>query len=149
MNEDRVMGAGRDMVGKAEWKVGGAIGDRDVQTDGMIDRVAGVFQNGYGAARDVAADAAEVAPVLLEEAANRSRDLGRRIDTVVRENLGDNGPLYVLAGAIGLVGLGLFAISKARQGSGGATRSRATRPTAARSRRAPAKRASKAKAVVA
>jgi len=148
MNEDRVIGAGRDMAGKVEFKVGNAVGDQDMQTDGMIDRVAGVFQNGYGAARDVAADAAEVAPVLMEEAANRGRDLGRRIDNVVRENLGDNGPLYLLAGAIGLVGLGLFAVSQVRQGSGGASRSQATRP-AARARRAPAKRTAKAKSAAA
>jgi len=148
MNEDRVIGAGRDMAGKVEFKVGSAVGDQDMQTDGMIDRVAGVFQNGYGAARDVAADAAEVAPVLMEEAANRGRDLGRRIDNVVRENLGDNGPLYLLAGAIGLVGLGLFAVSQVRQGSGGASRSQATRP-AARTRRAPAKRTAKAKSAAA
>jgi len=148
MNEDRVIGAGRDMAGKVEFKVGSAVGDQDMQTDGMIDRVAGVFQNGYGAARDVAADAAEVAPVLMEEAANRGRDLGRRIDNVVRENLGDNGPLYLLAGAIGLVGLGLFAVSQVRQGSGGASRSQATRP-AARARRAPAKRTAKAKSAAA
>ena len=148
MNEDRVIGAGRDMAGKVEFKVGSAVGDQDMQTDGMIDRVAGVFQNGYGAARDVAADAAEVAPVLMEEAANRGRDLGRRIDNVVRENLGDNGPLYLLAGAIGLVGLGLFAVSQVRQGSGGASRSQTARP-AARTRRAPAKRTAKAKSAAA
>ena len=148
MNEDRVIGAGRDMAGKVEFKVGNAVGDKDMQTDGMIDRVAGVFQNGYGAARDVAADAAEVAPVLMEEAANRGRDLGRRIDNVVRENLGDNGPLYLLAGAIGLVGLGLFAVSQVRQGSGGTSRSQTARP-AARTRRAPAKRTAKAKSAAA
>jgi len=148
MNEDRVIGAGRDMAGKVEFKVGGALGDQDMQTDGMIDRVAGVFQNGYGAARDVAADAAEVAPVLMEEAANRGRDLGRRIDTVVRENLGDNGPLYLLAGAIGLVGLGLFAVSQARQGWSLSSPLRTARP-AARTRRAPAKRTAKAKTAVA
>lgn len=148
MNEDRVIGVGRDMVGKVEWKVGDAIDDRDMQADGVVDRVAGAFQQGYGTARDVAIDAAEVAPVLLERAADRSRDLGRRIDTAVRENLGDNGPLYLLAGAIGLVGLGLFAIGQARQGRSGAARSQNSRP-AARTRRTPAKRTSVSKPVAA
>jgi len=147
MNEDRVIGAGRETVGKVEFKVGDALGDRDVQADGVIDRVAGVFQHGYGAARDVAEDAAEVAPVLMERAADRGRDLGRRIDAVVRDNLGDNGPLYLLAGAIGLVGLGLFAVSQARQGRGGTTRSQTSRP--ARTRRAPARRAAKTKVAAA
>jgi len=145
MNEDRVIGAGRDMAGKVEWKVGDALNDQDIQADGVVNRVAGVFQHGYGIARDAADDAAEVAPVLLERAADRGRDLGRRVDTVVRENLGDNGALYLLAGAIGLVGLGLFAVSQARQGWGGATRSQTSRP-AARTRRAPAKRTSKSAA---
>ena len=145
MNEDRVIGAGRDIAGKVEWKVGDALNDQDMQADGVVNRVAGVFQHGYGIARDAADDAAEVAPVLLERAADRSRDLGRRVDTVVRENLGDNGALYLLAGAIGLVGLGLFAVSQARQGRSGATRSPTSRP-AARTRRVPAKRTSKSAA---
>ncbi len=144
MNEDRVIGAGQDMVGKVEWKVGTALDDQDMQADGVVDRLAGVFQHGYGTARDVADDAADVAPVLLARAVDRSRDLGRRVDTVVRENLGDNGALYLLAGAIGLVGLGLFAVSQARQGRSGATRSQTSRP-AARTRRAPARRTSKSK----
>ena len=83
----------------------------------------------------------DAAPAILDRAADRSRDLGRRIDTVV----GDNGPLYLLAGAIGLVGLGLFAVSQTRSGSGSATRSQAKRPAARRARRAPAKRTVKAK----
>lgn len=147
MNEDRVIGAGRDVAGKVEFKVGEAIGDQDLQADGVIDRVAGVFQHGYGTARDAAADVAEAAPALFDEVGNRGRDLGRRVDNVVRENLGENGALYLLAGAIGLVGLGLFAISKARQTGGGAARSQA-RP-AARTRRAPARRATKAKSAAA
>lgn len=147
MNEDRVLGAGREMAGEAKFKVGEALGDRDVQADGVIDRVAGVFQHGYGTARDIAEDAVEVAPILLAEAADRGRDLSRRIDGVVRRNLGDNGPLYVLAGAIGLVGLGLFAVSQARRG-GGTTRAQTTRPVT-RTRRAPARRGAKAKSAAA
>ena len=146
MNEDRVIGAGRDMAGKVEWKVGDAVGDKDLQADGVIDRVAGVFQHGYGTARDAAADAIDGAPFMLDEAADRGRDLGRRIDAAVRQNLGDNGPLYILAGAIGLVGLGLFAVSQARQGSGRAKRAKTTRPAA---RRAPAKRAARTKSAAA
>jgi len=146
MNEDRVIGAGRDMAGKVEWKVGDAVGDQDLQADGVIDRVAGVFQHGYGTARDVAADAIDGTPAMLDEAADRGRDLGRRIDAVVRRNLGDNGPLYLLAGAIGLVGLGLFAVSQARRGASRAPRT--TRP-AARTRRTPAKRAARTKSAAA
>jgi uncharacterized protein YjbJ (UPF0337 family) len=146
MNEDRVIGAGQDMVGKVEWKVGDAINDQEMQADGVVDRLAGVFQHGYGTARDLADDAAEVTPVLLERAADRGRDLGRRVDAVVRENLGDNGALYLLAGAIGLVGLGLFAVSQARRGPSGATRSQTSRPAA---RRAPVKRAARTKSAAA
>jgi len=146
MNEDRVIGAGRDMAGKVEFKVGDAVNDQGLQADGVIDRVAGVFQHGYGTARDVAADAIDGAPAMFDEAADRGRDLGRRIDAAVRRNLGDNGPLYLLAGAIGLVGLGLFAVSQARQGSGRATRT--TRP-ATRTRRTPAKRAARTRSAAA
>ena len=146
MNEDRVIGAGRDIAGKVEWKVGDALNDQDMQADGVVNRVAGAFQNGYGIARDAADDAVEVAPALLERAADHGRDLGRRVDTVVRENLGDNGALYLLAGAIGLVGLGLFAVSRARQSSGRTPRSQITRPAA---RRAPARRTAKAKSAAA
>ncbi len=117
MNEDRIVGAGRDLAGKAELAVGDAVGSDRVRVDGAVDRVSGVFQNGYGRARDAAAEALDEAPAVLGDLADRGRALTRRLDTTVRETLGEHGPIYLLAGAIGLVGLGLFALSQSRSSS--------------------------------
>jgi uncharacterized protein YjbJ (UPF0337 family) len=110
MNEHRVLGAGRALVGDAEIAVGDAIGSSGLQADGVVDRVAGVFQQGYGTAKDAVADAPEV----LADLAHRGRQLGGRADAAVRRELGDNGPLIVLAGAVALFGLGLFAFARSR-----------------------------------
>ena len=150
MNQDRVIGAGRDLAGKAEWAVGDAVGSSKLQADGLIDRVSGVFQNGYGQVRDAATEALIDAKPVLNEALDRGQDLidrgqelGQQVDAAIRRRLGDNGPLYVLAGAvgaIGLLGLGLFAFSQSRGGSTPARRrsttSKASKPAPARARAA-------------
>jgi uncharacterized protein YjbJ (UPF0337 family) len=122
MNEDRIIGAGRDLAGKTEWAVGDAVGSNRLQADGVIDRVGGVFQNGYGQARDAAADALHDAPAAINDVVNRGQELSQQVDAAIRRRLGEHGSLYVLAGAVGLLGLGLLAFSQARSPSASATR---------------------------
>jgi uncharacterized protein YjbJ (UPF0337 family) len=148
MNDDRIAGSVRDLAGKAEWAVGDAIGNSRLQADGLIDRVGGVFQNGYGQARDAATEALIDAKPVLDNVVERGQELGQQVDAAIRRRLGDNGPLYVLAGAIGLFGLGLFALSRTGGSSKPAarrtTKTKTTRPATAR-KRAAAPRARKAK----
>lgn len=117
MNEDRIIGAGRDLAGKAEWSVGDAVGSSRLQADGVIDRVGGVFQNGYGQVRDAAADALHDGPAALNDVVSRGQELSQQVDAAIRRRLGEHGPLYVLAGAAGLLGLGLLAFSQSRSPS--------------------------------
>ena len=112
MNDDRIIGAGRDLLGKAERGIGDATGSDRLQGDGMVDQVTGAVQHGYGIVKDKVGDLVEDAPGAMAGAVSRTRELGRQGDEAVRERLGDNGPLYLLGGAIALLALGAFAISR-------------------------------------
>ena len=135
MNEHRVVGSGRAMFGDAEQVLGEAVGSDQLATEGLIDRAAGVFENGYGKARDAISDLASDAPERFDDLVSRGRELGRQADRAVRRELGDSGPVYLLAGAVALVGLGLFAIFSQRQPAA---------PSRAPARKAPATRAKRA-----
>ena len=114
MSDYTVVGTGREIAGTVEFKVGEAVANDDMKADGLIDRAGGMLEHGYGTAVDLASDAVGEAPAIWERAVDRGRALGREADATIRENLGDNGPLYVLAGVLGLVGLGVFAYSWSR-----------------------------------
>lgn len=132
MNEYIVVGAGREAAGTVEFKVGEAVANDDMNADGLIDRADGLLQHGYGKARDVASDAADEAPAIAARLFERGRAWGRQADTTIREKLGDNGLLYVTAGALGIVGLGVFAYSRSRS-----SRMRARRTSSGTRRRQP------------
>jgi uncharacterized protein YjbJ (UPF0337 family) len=142
MNEHRVIGSGRAMFGSAEQTLGEAVGSDQIATEGLIDRAAGAVENGYGKARDTLADIAGDAPERLDDLVGRGRDFADRADRAVRRELGDSGPLYLLAGAAALVGLGLFAALRQRQSATPQPRARkapatrAKRTTPARKRNA-------------
>lgn len=110
MNEDRIMGSARDVVGKAEHGLGDAVGTDKLKGDGLVDQAAGTIQHGYGVVKDVVAGAIDDAPGVVAEAIDRGRELGRKGDEVVREPLGVNGPLYLLAGAVAVFAIGAFVL---------------------------------------
>jgi len=58
MNEDRIVGTARNLGGTVQEGVGRAVGDRQMQAEGMVDQVTGAAQNLYGQAKDTAAEAA-------------------------------------------------------------------------------------------
>ena len=60
MNEDRVIGAARNLGGQAQEGFGRIAGDPKSQVEGVINQAAGAAQNLYGQAKDSAADAAKV-----------------------------------------------------------------------------------------
>jgi uncharacterized protein YjbJ (UPF0337 family) len=108
VNEDRIVGATRNLVGEAEHGLGGAVGDDKLKSDGVIEQVTGSIQHGYGQIKDVIDDA----PGALAGAVDRSRELGRQGEQAVRERLGDNGPLYLLAGAVALFAISAFTLTR-------------------------------------
>lgn len=111
MNEDRIVGAARNVLGKAEHGLGDAVGSDKLRGDGVVDQVTGSLQHGYGKVRDVVADVIDDTPGVIAGAVDRTRRLGRQGDDAIRDRLGDNGPLYLMVGAVALLAVGAFAIS--------------------------------------
>lgn len=141
MNENIKIGAARDQVGKVEWAVGDAIGSSETRADAVIDRMAGVFEQGYGVAREAANDAVDAAPARIRLIREHGIELGRRADAGIRNSLGDDGILYLLAAAVGLVGVGLFAFARSsawRTRSAQPMRRNPVRSGQSKHRRAPA-----------
>jgi len=59
MNEDRIIGATRNMGGKVEEAAGRITGDAKSQGEGVVEQVAGTAQNLYGQAKDAASDVSD------------------------------------------------------------------------------------------
>lgn len=107
-----MVGAAREVVGKAEHGLGDAVGSDRLKGDGLVDQATGTIQHGYGVVKDAVAGAIDDAPGAVAGALDRGRELGRKGDEAVRERLGDNGPLYILAGAVALFAIGAFALTR-------------------------------------
>jgi uncharacterized protein YjbJ (UPF0337 family) len=58
MNEDKIMGEGRDITGKLKETAGDLTGSGALQREGLADQIGGKVQKVYGAARDTFADGA-------------------------------------------------------------------------------------------
>lgn len=54
MNTDTLAGAATDFGGKAKETLGGAIGDKSLQSEGVADQLGGTVQKTVGQVRDVA-----------------------------------------------------------------------------------------------
>jgi uncharacterized protein YjbJ (UPF0337 family) len=52
MDMDRILGAGKQMIGSAKEAIGKLVGDAKLQVDGKADQAAGKVQNAVGNARD-------------------------------------------------------------------------------------------------
>ena len=61
MDNDRIAGAAKDFLGKAESAVGDIAGDAKTRAEGRMREASGKAQNLYGQAKDVARDAADAA----------------------------------------------------------------------------------------
>ncbi len=75
MNEDRVIGAARNIGGHAQEGFGRATGDPKSQAEGVVNQAAGAAQNLYGQAKDGAADAAQA----VREGASSAEDVIRHV----------------------------------------------------------------------
>jgi uncharacterized protein YjbJ (UPF0337 family) len=52
MDKDRVIGAGKQILGAAKQVAGKLVGDAKLQSDGKADQIAGKIQNAVGSAKD-------------------------------------------------------------------------------------------------
>ena len=59
MDQDRVVGAVRNVGGKVEEGLGRVVGDAKTQAEGVVDQAAGKALEVYGQAKDAAADDAD------------------------------------------------------------------------------------------
>ncbi len=56
MNTDTLSGAATDTSGKIKETLGGAIGDKSLQSEGAVDQLTGTVQKTVGQAKDVVED---------------------------------------------------------------------------------------------
>jgi len=112
MNEDQIIGEGRNLLGKGERAIGEVVGSERLEADGLLEQAKGAVQHGYGRAKEAVTDLVEEVPKALSHGAERARDIGHRGEEAIVRRLGDNGPIYVLAGAVAVLALGVFALAR-------------------------------------
>jgi uncharacterized protein YjbJ (UPF0337 family) len=108
MDKDRIAGATKDFVGKAEGAVGEMAGDSATEASGRAREAAGTVQNLYGQAKDAAREAADTAVNYAKDAYESRGETIRSGQQALTKTVQDN-PLGALlvAGGIGLA-LGLL-----------------------------------------
>ena len=114
MNEDRVIGAGKELVGKGERGIGAAIGNDRLQADGIVDQISGAVQNSFGQITDAISNVVDATPVLAADAADQARRLVRRADDALYDTLGENRHVYVMAGAVALLAVAILYAGRER-----------------------------------
>ena len=114
MNEDRLEGAGREMLGKVERVTGSATGSDRLKADGVVDQVRGAIQHGYGELKDVVSDAIGGVPSSVSETVGQGRRFARRTDATLRDTLGEHRHFYVMAGAVTLLALSIMYAGRQR-----------------------------------
>ena len=74
MDTDRIGGAAKETVGKAQAVAGEAFGDNDMELKGHARQAAGAAQNVYGQAKDKLGDAADAAQGMYGQAKDKLGD---------------------------------------------------------------------------
>lgn len=102
MDNDRIVGTGKEFAGRAEGAVGDLAGDAQTQASGKAREAAGTVQNLYGQAKDAVRDAADTATSYAKDAYENSGDTLRDGSQALSKKVQDN-PLGALlvAGGIG------------------------------------------------
>ncbi|AWN48736.1 hypothetical protein DK419_22225 [Methylobacterium terrae] len=106
MDSDRIIGAGKELGGKAQQRLGEWTGDAGTQAQGLADQAAGAARNVYGQAKDAARDAvrglADSAPDYADQARETGRHYYERGNRAVARQVGDRHLAALLvAGGIG------------------------------------------------
>lgn len=96
MNEDRIDGVATQMGGQVKSKIGNAIGDAGMESEGMADQIKGRAQNLYGSAVDAANDAYDRLPPVARQNIDRAYGKARNHPAIT----------LAIAGGIGLLAFG-------------------------------------------
>ncbi len=121
MNKDEFEGGVRYATGKVEKTVGDVVDHRGLQTDGIVDQVAGGAQHSYGRVRAIIEDAIDSAPALADEARAKLKTAGRQVADQaqkggkVAQRTVEDSPLLWAAGAA-IIGYGLAWLLHGRRG---------------------------------
>jgi uncharacterized protein YjbJ (UPF0337 family) len=52
MDKDRIAGSAKEIKGAAKAAIGTAVGDKKLESDGEVEKVAGKVQNAFGGLKD-------------------------------------------------------------------------------------------------
>ena len=80
MDENRVQGAARKVVGKAEGALGDVTGDTKTQLEGRAREMSGATQQAYGQAKDAAAD-------VVDDTADQLAKLRAQVESLLNEKV--------------------------------------------------------------
>ncbi|MET7241951.1 CsbD family protein [Methylobacterium sp. EM32] len=108
MDSDRIIGAGQELGGKVQQRVGEWTGDAGTRAQGVADQASGTARNIYGQAKDGVREAvrglADAAPDSLDQARETGRHTYHRADRAVARQIGDHHlAALLLAGGIGYI----------------------------------------------
>jgi uncharacterized protein YjbJ (UPF0337 family) len=108
MSEDRIEGAARQGLGRAEDAIGGLTGNGRTQANGKIDQAKGKIQDAYGQIKGQAQDALDQAQTrardALEQAQSKAQDIYGDVEDYIRQN-----PLAAVGVGVGVgIVLGLL-----------------------------------------
>ncbi|TGD94228.1 CsbD family protein [Methylobacterium nonmethylotrophicum] len=102
MDSDRITGAGRELGGKAQQRIGEWTGDAGTQAQGFADQATGAARNAYGQAKDAVRGLADAAPDYADQAREAGRHYYERGNRAVARQVGDQHLAALLvAGAVG------------------------------------------------
>jgi uncharacterized protein YjbJ (UPF0337 family) len=116
MNEDRIEGTARKVVGTAQEVAGKVANDEALEGKGYLNQAAGTLQDGYGKVRGKVKDLIDDAPTVARGAVDTGRDYVRRGSAAITRTAGDNTALVLMAAGIAGAALGWFALSRRGRG---------------------------------
>jgi LPXTG-motif cell wall-anchored protein len=112
MNEDRIEGTTKKVVGNVQEAIGGVTNDDQLDAKGKLNQAVGTVQDGYGKVRDKVKDLIDDATPAARDAVDTGRDYVRRGAAVVTRTTGDNTALILIAAGVVGAALGWLAFGR-------------------------------------
>lgn len=115
MNEDRVEGTAKKVVGVGQEVAGKVTGDEKLEGKGYLNQAAGAVQDGYGKVREKVKDLVDDATPAAKDAIDKGRDYARRGSAAVARTAGDNTALMLLGVGIAGAAIGWLTLGRRRR----------------------------------
>lgn len=120
MNEDRIEGTAKKVIGAVQEDVGKLAANDRLEAKGVVNQAVGTLQDGYGKVRDKVKDLVEDAPDTVREAYATGRDYAQRGAVTVTRVASDNTALTALVAGVALAAIGWLAFGRSKKGKPGA-----------------------------